>query len=119
MKTILRIISIAVLALIAESFLPWWSIAIVSFAILVVIPASSSWNALLSGFAGIFLLWLALSWKIDFETASILTEKVANIFQLDKPVYLIVITALTGGLTGAFAAWCGHSFRKAFFETTT
>ena len=117
MRSFLQILSIAMLAYFAELLFPWWIITVAAFLILTIIPAKSSFEAFIKGFAGIGLLWLFLSWDIDVETESILTEKVSGLFHLTNSVYLIFITTLTGGITGGLAGWTGYAFRNTFIDT--
>lgn len=113
MKFIITTLCIAVACFAVQFFLPWWSLAIVAF----VIGAASDlkgWQAFLSGLIGVGVVWLGYSFFIDLQTNSILSAKVAQIFSLSDPAYLIAITGLIGALVGAFAALTGNSLRALF-----
>ncbi len=115
MKFILHIVLIAGISAISQLFLPFWSVAIVAF-VLSLIFNSRGPRSFLAGFLGVALLWSAAAWAIDMSTASILSEKIANILPLEGNVtILILITALLGGLVGGFGALSG-SMLGAFFR---
>jgi hypothetical protein len=111
MKFILSILLIAVLSFLAGLFLPWWSIAIIAFAIALLIPQKLSLS-FLSGLLGIFILWTVVALWIDIENGSILSHKISELFKLGgSSILLILVTALIGGLVGGFAAMAGSSLR--------
>ncbi len=111
MRFILSVLLIALLSYIAGLFLPWWSIALVAFAVslLIVQPLGASF---LSGFTGIFLLWGVLALWIDSNNESLLSHKIAQLFPLGgSSVLLIIVTALVGAVVGGFAAMSGAAVR--------
>ena len=111
MRFILSILLIAAFGFLAGLYLPWWSIAIVAFAVAVFIPQTIS-VAFLSGFLGIFLMWAAVATWIDFKNENILSHKIAQLLPLGgSSVLLILVTAIVGGLVGGFAAIAGSSIR--------
>jgi hypothetical protein len=103
MKTIYAIISIALLAALAESLMPWWVIAPVAFTVTYFFQLRG-WRAFLTGMLGIGLLWIGLSAYIDHTNTHILSARVATLFYLTEPIWLIVITGLIGGLVGGISA---------------
>ena len=99
----------ALLSFIAGIYLPWWSIAAVAFLVALFIRPSIGLG-FLSGFLGIFLLWLVLAFWIDTANEGILSRKLALIFPLEgNTLLLMLITALTGAVVGGFAAMAGSS----------
>jgi hypothetical protein len=111
MRFILSILLTAVFSFLAGLFLPWWSIAIIAFAIALLIPQRIS-KAFLSGLFGIFLLWTIVALWIDIQNNSILSHRVSELFKLGgSSILLILVTALIGGLVGGFAAMAGSSLR--------
>jgi hypothetical protein len=111
MRFILAILLTAVFSFLAGLYLPWWSIAIVAFAIGLLIPQRIS-MAFLSGLLGIFLLWTVLTSWIDIKNNSILSHKISELFKLGgSSILLILVTAFIGGLVGGFAAMAGSSLR--------
>ena len=111
MRFILSVLLIALLSYIAGLYLPWWSIALVAFAVALLITQSLG-ASFLSGFTGIFLLWAVLAVWIDSKNESLLSQKIAQLFPLGgSSVLLIIVTALVGGLVGGFAAMSGAALR--------
>jgi hypothetical protein len=104
----IQVLIIIILASILELVLPWWSIAIAGFTGGLVFRSSFNFIA---GFLGIGILWLITSLYIDFAAIVPLTNRVADIFMMNK-VALFALTALLGGLVGGFAAMAGSALRK-------
>ena len=65
----------------------------------------------LAGLSGIALLWLIKAWMLDASASAPLTERVAAIFSLSKPL-LLLVTVLLGGLVGGFASMSGAALKK-------
>lgn len=111
MRFILAVLLMVLLGFIAGLYLPWWSIAVVAFLVALLLPQSTNAN-FLAGFTGIFLLWALIAIWIDVKNDSILSQKIAQLFSLgSSSVLLIIVTALTGGLVGGFAAMSGGAVR--------
>ncbi|WP_420581417.1 hypothetical protein [Reichenbachiella sp.] len=94
---------------------PWWS-AITAAALVAFFLPGNNFNAILSGFMGVGLIWMVLAWKIDVETKSIMSNKMIELFPVDDVNMLIIITAIIGGLAGALGAFSGNSFRQIFIR---
>jgi hypothetical protein len=107
MKFTIQIIFILFLAYILELFLPWWSIAIAAFAGGIIFSNNANFAA---GFIAIALLWTVKALLIESNAAANLTEKVASIFMLSKPL-LFLVMAILGGLVGGFAAMTGSALQ--------
>jgi hypothetical protein len=113
MRFIVALLLTAVLSFFAGLYFPWWSIAVVAFAVALLIPQRTA-SAFLSGLLGIFLLWALLSVWIDVKNESILSHKISQLLKLGgSSALLIIVTALIGGLAGGFAAMAGNSLRPA------
>ncbi len=113
MRFLLSLLLIILLAFIAGIYLPWWSIAIIAFAVALFIPQSIG-QSFLAGFLGIFLLWSILAFWIDSKNESILSQKIAQLFSLGSAsIALILVTSLIGAIVGGFAAVSGSSLRPA------
>ncbi|MGC4234202.1 MAG: hypothetical protein QM594_14575 [Niabella sp.] len=112
MKFLISTITIAVISFIAGLYLPWWSIALVSFMIALLIhqrPLAS----FISGFAGIFVLWVIIASFINAANHSILANRIGEMLGIGQnPALLIFITALIGGLVGGFAALSAFYLRR-------
>jgi hypothetical protein len=111
MRFLLSVSLILVFAFIAGLYLPWWSIALISFLVLLLIPQSIG-ISFLAGFISIFLLWAGLALIIDIKNESILSQKIAALFSLGEASFLLIlITGLLGGLVSGFAAMSGSTLR--------
>ena len=111
MRFFLNTLLIFLLSFIAGLFLPWWSIAIIAFLVSVAIPQRIGYG-FLSGFLGIFLLWLLLALWIDTKNDSVLSEKIAVLFPLGgSSLLLILLSSFVGAVVGGFAAMAGSSLR--------
>ena len=109
MRFLLATLLTAAFAFIAGMFLPWWSIAIVSFLVALFLLPNIGLG-FLSGFLGIFLLWGLLSLWIDIKNESILSGKIAQIIPLGgSSILLILVTAIIGAIVGGFAGMAGSS----------
>ncbi len=114
MRKLKPILFISVIALVLQLFLPWWSVGIAAFI------GGLAWDkkvagAFLSGFLGIFLLWVIYALIIDIRTSSILSPKIAQLFSLPAlSLITILLTGIVGGLVGGFSALTGNFVRKTF-----
>ncbi len=115
MKFIIRLLVIAVLCFITAQFMPWWSIIICASLVSFFLPGNN-FNVFLSGFLGAGLLWLVMAWKVDMEVASIMSNKIVQLFPIEDTSMLVIITGILGGLVGGFAAFTGNSFRLIFIK---
>ncbi|HEY0656107.1 MAG TPA: hypothetical protein VGD65_23390 [Chryseosolibacter sp.] len=115
MKFTIQILFIVLLAFILELFLPWWSIAIAAFAGGMIFNTRANFGA---GFIAIALLWTIKALIIESNAAATLTDRVASIFMLNKPL-LFLVMAILGGLVGGFAAMTGaalHGKKKKYYS---
>jgi hypothetical protein len=108
MKFVIQLLAILIVAFLFELFLPWWSIAIAAFIGGFVFDTRSNFGA---GFLAVAILWTLKALVIEMATDATLTDRVAGIFSISKPV-LFVITALLGGLVGGFASMAGSALNK-------
>jgi hypothetical protein len=108
MKFLVQLVAILIVSFLFELFLPWWSIAIAAFVGGLVFDTRSNFGA---GFLAIALLWTLKALFIEMSASATLTDRVAAIFTVGKPV-LFVIMALLGGLVGGFAAMAGSALNK-------
>jgi hypothetical protein len=113
MKFLVKTIIIAAIAYFASQSFPWYSVIIAAFLGSLLIR-TSGFVSFISGFLAIGLLWFTLAWLIDFESGSLLTNKVAAIFQLSAPLLLVLVTGLIGGIAGGFGALTGTMLRQIF-----
>jgi len=96
-----------------QLFLPWWSLAVISF-LAALWLARKAGSAFWGGFLGIGMGWLLLSGFYHWRNEGLLSAKVATLFTLPNAVILILVTVLIGALTGGLAALSGYLFGKMF-----
>lgn len=112
MKFIVVLLLTALLGFATPLYFGWWSFAITSFIIALLIH-QKAFIAFVAGFAGMFLLWLFFTLIIDNANQHILSQKIARIFPLNgSSLMLILITSLIGGLISGFAALSGSLATK-------
>ncbi|CAN5144382.1 hypothetical protein BH11BAC6_BH11BAC6_11990 [soil metagenome] len=104
MKIFTAILLTALLGYAAPLYFEWWSFAVTSFIVALFIY-QRPWPAFVSGFFGLFLLWMVQASVIDTLNDHLLSQKVAAIFGLTGgSVAIILISAFIGALVSAFAA---------------
>jgi hypothetical protein len=114
MKFIVSIVLTALLSFVACLYLPWWSIAVVSFLIPMII-FQKPYMAFITGFVSLLLLWGGLAWWISTANNDLLAHKISVlVIKADSPFLLIGLTALTGAVVAAFAALSGALLRRLF-----
>jgi len=108
---------IALLSLLAQLFLPWWSVALVAFAFCFGRPMTSG-RAFLSSFLGVGLVWLVYASLQHIQSGNILTSRMSEVMKLPaSPVYLLMITPLLGGLVAGFSGLAGYWVRQTVLPT--
>jgi ABC-type iron transport system FetAB permease component len=115
MKFIYSFLLQAVLGYVITLFFPWWSVVVIAFVIGFSLK-TKSWVAFLAGFAAMSALWAVYATFMDFQNGAILSEKVANLFQLPESNYLIYLTGLIGGLLGGMGSLTGQLFRNTLVK---
>ena len=112
MKFTLTLLLHALVAFAFGLYLPWWSIALASFIVGLLIPQSSAF-AWLAGFSGVFLLWGMLAAWIDYRNLHILSSRLAVLFPLGGNAWaLVLLTAVLGGIVAGTASMSGSLLRK-------
>jgi hypothetical protein len=113
MKFFISFILIILLSFAFCLFLPWWSIALASFFVAVLIP-QKPFMSFFTAFGALFLLWGGLGFWISINNDHILAHKVSQlILKMDNPLLLVLITALIGALIAGFAALAGCYLRRS------
>ncbi len=105
---------ILILSFAGSFFLPWWVAAIVAFLAAFFVGKTSS-RSFLAGFSAIFVVWTILALLKSLPNDNILANRVVQLFPLPHNwVWVVLITALVGGLVGGMAALSGVLLKKAF-----
>jgi hypothetical protein len=108
MKFFLQLISIVIVSYLAELVAPWYAIAFVALVFGFLLYSKANF---LAGFLAIVILWSLKIWLTLSNTDTDLAARVAQIFPVQKEVYLILLTVFIGGLVGGFAALTGALLR--------
>ncbi|OQP52573.1 hypothetical protein A4H97_24940 [Niastella yeongjuensis] len=112
MKFAASILLTIVVSFAAGLYLPFWSVALVSFCVAAFIYQKPG-MAWLTGFVSIFICWGLLAFLIDSQNESILSARMANLFPLGgSSALLILITAVVGAIIGGLSALSGSFLRK-------
>ncbi|MFN5168511.1 MAG: hypothetical protein ACK5DD_02705 [Cyclobacteriaceae bacterium] len=112
MKTLIQTLTILVLCLIAQLYLPWWIVAVIAAAIGYQFNNAPG-ASFLAGFAAVAALWLGYAFWIDQQTGALLTGKIAQLFPGKSNAVIYVLTALTGGVAGGLGGLTGAWVKKA------
>ena len=116
-KFFVTLLATTLLCFVASLYWPWWSIAVVASLIACLLPLKP-WENFLSGFLGVFLLWIGLTWWIDRANGGMLSARMAQVLPVGgKVIYLHLLTAFVGGLVGGLAALSGNCIRSLFYTT--
>lgn len=105
-------ILIFLFSLLAQFFLPWWSLALVCFG-LAAWKARYGGHAFLAGFGAIGLTWLGAALYWHLFTDGILSQRVANMMTVGSPWILLAVTVLLGALIGGLSAMSGFYVQRA------
>lgn len=108
MKFLIQVLTIIILSFLLELFLPWWSIAIAAFIGGLIFDTKANFGA---GFLAIAMLWLVSIVLMDVSASAPLSDRVAAIFMINRPL-LYIVTAVIGGLVGGFACMAGGAVLK-------
>ncbi len=114
---ILNYFIILIAAALLQFVAPWWMIVVVPLVVHIWRPTSYGLS-FLSGFMAIATTWLVYGWYQHDASAGMMTERIAQIFTLPNPFWLLAITVVVGGLVGGFAAMTGFSFKMLFIRSS-
>ena len=104
---------LAVFAAILQLRLPWWSTAVLAFAMTFGL-AQSGRASFLAGFVGLGLSWLVPAAWLALENNGLLAHRVAQLLPLGGSVpVLVLVTTLVIGLVGGLAGLAGRWLREA------
>lgn len=114
MKQLITIVLIAFVTHITGMItaLPWWSF-VLPVALIAAWRKHTPGQSFLTGFAGVFILWVVVATLKDIANDHILATKVASILPLGGSyVLLILIAGIVGGLLGGLSALTGSYLRS-------
>lgn len=96
-------------------FLPWWSVVLLAILLGVTMQLSPV-AAFGAGFAGMAALWGVYAGFLDAQNGAVLSQRIAELFQVKTSNNLIYITSLIGGLLGGCGAMTGALGRDLFLN---
>jgi hypothetical protein len=103
-----------VLSFITSYLLPWWAVPIVTF-FAAYFMANTSKLSFISGFSAVFLVWALLAALKSIPNDHILAGKVVQLFPLPHHwIWVLIVTAVIGGLIGGMGALSGALMKRAF-----
>lgn len=111
MKSLISILLIAALTLVIGYFLPWWSL-VIPCALYGFLYGQRPGRSFRNAFGGVAICWMATAAVIQLTSGSELPFMVAGLFPGSSVVVIYLLTGLTGGLTGGFAALTGYLGRR-------
>jgi len=97
--------------MVLQLFLPWWSILLAAGLVGATI-LRTGFQSFLSGFLGTAIVWWSYAWMIDIKNQSILSTRIAALFNVGNPALLILVSGLIAGVVGGLAAVCGNELKK-------
>ncbi len=104
MKFIIATILTALFSFSCVLFFPWWTIAISSFIVAIVVKQNPLFS-FLTGFIALFFTWGIHAFIIDAKNDHLLSAKVAGILKLgESSLPIVLLTAVIGGLVGGLGA---------------
>jgi len=103
---------ILVLSVLCGFVLPWWVSAVVAF-IAALIWGKKPVITFVAGFGGLFAAWTILALIKSLPNNNVLAGRVATLFHLPHWFFVLLVTALIGGLVGGLSALSGVLIKQA------
>jgi hypothetical protein len=101
-------------AALLQLFLPWWSVAIASFAAAYFVRQKPL-LAFIAAFSSVFILWVAYSFVLSAANENLLANRVTELLSAitqGSLALLYVLTGFVGGLAAAMAALTASLMRR-------
>jgi len=113
MKYFASIITGFALCMAGQTFLPWWWIfAPLTFLVSFVINYNSAWKAFFAGLLIVFITWMAAYLIKDFANDSIMSGKMARLFNVKNSYTLFFIVAGVMGIIGGLTSTAAYFTRN-------
>ena len=90
-------------------FLPWWICLPIAFLIILMLPLKKL-SAFLASGLGTSICWILYSSISDFHNGHILSGKIATLFHLPSWMFVLIITAVIGFITGGLGGFTAATF---------
>ncbi len=109
----IQILLIALISLLAQLVLPWWSLAVVAFGVCVWRSANVG-QAFVYGFFGVALVWLVYALAIQLNTDGVFIGRMSELlFKANSGIMPLLVTVITGGIVGGMAGISGYFVSRA------
>ena len=115
-RFILQFILVIVLSYASQWLLPWWGV-MVGAGLATILIYNKGALSFFAGFFGVGGLWFVMAYIINRDNNSILSTRVAELFQLSSGVQLVLVTALLGAILGGLSSLTGSYFIAIFKKT--
>lgn len=113
---LIRALLVAASVLLHQLFFPWWGTLIACF-IAGFFTHNMNKSPYWTGFTGVFLVWSSYAGIIDFQTNSILSGKIMQLFYMPaNSILAVLLTGVIGGIPGGFACKAGDLFREMILK---
>ena len=106
MRLLISSLLLALACLLAQQYFQFWSIIVLAL-IGGYFANIAGAKSFLIGFIAIGALWFLKAFAIDVSTDSLLTNKIASIFTLNK-TSILVVTSILGGVIGGMSTLTGR-----------
>ena len=114
MRNILKVIVIALLAWGFSFFLPFWGAAVAGFIGSLLIRTSNV-ASFITGFIAVFVLWGMSAFLIDLNNQHLMAGRIGELFSMSPP-FMVLVTAVVGGVTGALGSLFGCTVAGIFSQ---
>ncbi|HMU70748.1 MAG TPA: hypothetical protein PKC38_12080 [Chitinophagales bacterium] len=102
------------LCMAGQFFLPWWWIfAPLTFLISFIVNYHSAWRAFFAGLLIVFISWMAAYIYKDLANDSIMSGKMANLFNFKNNYALFFIVAIAMGIIGGLTSTAAYFTRNS------
>lgn len=115
MKFIIAIVTGIILTYFSQQFLPWWIFAVCTFLISLFIKYNSGWVSFCAGFLIVFITWMILYIIKNNANDSVLSNKMATLFNLPSGYILFFAASAVMAIIGGLTAVAGNSLLKNNF----
>lgn len=113
-RSLLNFTSTTITALILSQFLPWWSLMVAAFMVMLIFPLKRM-AVFFIPFLAIFLLWSVSAYMLSSGNDFILAKKIAVLFPLNgNPYLLMLVSGLLGGTAAGVAGITGKQCLALF-----
>lgn len=111
MRFLLAILLTALLAFVLGLYFDWWSIAVASFLVALLLVQRPGLS-FLAAFIALFLMWGTLALWINYENGGLMATRIAKLLPLGgSSILLVIVTSFIGGLVAGLAAMTASYLR--------